>query len=179
MDARVQSRKITAYMYSVDIAAARAVTLTASGYAGQRMAVAVSKLGNGPLYVFMPIVVFIYLGHKAPAVIITSTISALMLHLVYPMLKRYVARPRPFEADQSITSLLDVRDKYSFPSGHTMTAAASVVPIICADWKFFPIGAGIILTMSWARMATGHHYLSDVLAGIALGGFVGFLCAHI
>lgn len=78
------------------------------------------------------------------------------------VLKHTVDRTRPNGA------------KYSFPSGHT-TAAFSTVPVIWSHlgWE---TGAGfaVLATMTGlARMEENKHYLSDVVAGAAIGITVG------
>ncbi len=44
--------------------------------------------------------------------------------LLFKGVKKLVGRPRPFESWQGLTSLVPAPDKFSFPSGHTMTAFA-------------------------------------------------------
>jgi membrane-associated phospholipid phosphatase len=65
-------------------------------------------------------------------------------------------------------------DPHSFPSGHAARAAALAVLVIELGLPWL----GLILVLwaplvSLARVAMGVHYLSDVLAGIALGIGIG------
>jgi hypothetical protein len=62
----------------------------------------------------------------------------------------------------------------SFPSGHT-TSAFSTVPVI---WHYLGwqagVGAGLLaVSTGFGRMEENRHYLSDVLAGAAIGLVVG------
>jgi undecaprenyl-diphosphatase len=50
-----------------------------------------------------------------------------------------------------------------------MTLSGVLVPIVIA-WPSIAVSAvALILSMAWSRMATAHHYPSDVLGGVALG----------
>lgn len=93
-------------------------------------------------------------------------------------LKLLVARPRPWDA------LLDPPG-FSYPSGHSMGAAALAVSLalIAAAAPASPsapvrparrrvawaIAAAWILLMMWSRTAVQVHWLSDTIAGAALG----------
>lgn len=57
----------------------------------------------------------------------------------------------------------------SFPSGHATTSAAAAVILACAlpRWRWVFLPAGFLLALT--RVAIQAHYLSDVLAGFALG----------
>jgi undecaprenyl-diphosphatase len=64
---------------------------------------------------------------------------------------------------------LKILDEHSFPSGHTMTLSGVLVPIVIA-WPSITMSAmALVLSMAWSRIATAHHYPSDVVAGVALG----------
>jgi membrane-associated phospholipid phosphatase len=91
----------------------------------------------------------------------------------YSLLKIIIMRPRPFE-------ILDIHpiyqaDGYSFPSGHTTTGFAMVLPFIFLlpnkeklqiIMKIIFLGFAIL--MGFSRIFVGVHYLSDVLAGAGL-----------
>jgi membrane-associated phospholipid phosphatase len=75
------------------------------------------------------------------------------------------------------------RDDASFPSGHASTAAVlgtltarnlQHLDLRPATRTALEIGAGAITAgTAWARVEAGAHYPSDVLAGVALGNFMG------
>lgn len=71
-------------------------------------------------------------------------------------------------------------DPHSFPSGHAARAAMLAVLAVGLGPAWF--GALLLAwapLVSLARVAMGVHYLSDVLAGIALGALVGWLLAAV
>jgi len=54
-----------------------------------------------------------------------------------------------------------------------MTAAAFGVPIVVAAPPIaIPIVLAACALVSWSRLALGHHYLSDVLAGTVIGATI-------
>jgi undecaprenyl-diphosphatase len=65
-------------------------------------------------------------------------------------------------------------DKFSFPSGHTMTAfavwasLASAIPTLSLPYLLLAILIGL------SRIFLGLHYPTDVLVGALLGSAIGF-----
>jgi undecaprenyl-diphosphatase len=69
-------------------------------------------------------------------------------------------------------------DPHSFPSGHA--ARAVLLAILAIAWGPGWLALMLVLWAPWvslARVAMGLHYLSDVAAGVLLGGMVGGLLA--
>jgi membrane-associated phospholipid phosphatase len=91
-------------------------------------------------------------------------------------LKSVIIRDRPFEKYPGIEKLSDAGGS-SFPSGHTMEAFA----VATALSLLFRKKAIVIPFFAWAclvaysRMALGVHYPSDVIAGMIIGSFIGWL----
>lgn len=130
-------------------------------------------MGNGWMY---PVIVGlggIYAGTRILPVIFAGILNAGVLHVFYPRIKRWFGRRRPFEIDKNLELLLRCLDEHSFPSGHVMTLTGILIPLVLAIPEAFGISVGLLSAMAWARVAAGHHYLSDVLAGAALGGLIG------
>lgn len=132
----------------------------------------VTRAGNGWLYsVAAAFLLTAYLRYGRS--IVAAAISLAVAFVVYPPLKRFIARPRPCHADDRLGDTLRPLDRYSFPSGHAMTAAAFGVPVAAAAPH-----AGVLIValacalVSWSRLALGHHYLSDVVAGTLLGATI-------
>jgi len=86
-------------------------------------------------------------------------------------------RPRPCQFEPHCWSKVLPPDKFSFPSGHTMTAF-SVALVIS---YFYPgLEAPLFfmaISIAVSRVVLGMHFLSDVLAGAVLGVALG--CASI
>ncbi len=99
--------------------------------------------------------------------------SGIFLGLIW-LIKTVVQRPRPF-LESDIMTLIPTETGFSFPSGHASFAFFSLTFI----WKSFPklkwIWLAIAILISLARVYVGVHYTSDVISGMLLGLFFGFL----
>jgi hypothetical protein len=77
----------------------------------------------------------------------------------------------------------DGSDLFSFPSGHSATASLFATMasdnIARFDWPKPALFAGntglslLAMSTAWARVEASKHYLSDALAGMAIGHFIG------
>jgi undecaprenyl-diphosphatase len=93
------------------------------------------------------------------------------------ILSRYFDRPRPVFDDP----IWKVLNEAGFPSGHTLTAVVSygfLAYIITARvssrfwfWTTIVMAIAIMLFIGCSRLFLGDHYLTDILAGYALGLF--------
>jgi undecaprenyl-diphosphatase len=138
------------------------------------LAITISKLGNGWIYLILIPPIALELGSKALPTLACALVNAAFLHVIYPVLKRRFRRRRPYRADPQLVSLLQTLDEHSFPSGHVMTLTGVLLPIIIALPATRAPALGLVLTMAWSRMATAHHYPSDVIAGVAMGAAIAF-----
>jgi membrane-associated phospholipid phosphatase len=109
------------------------------------------------------------LPRLAAFVVVTVALSPLLNTLV----KLAVDRARPVLPDP----VAHAAGK-SFPSGHAQSAmvAAAVLllvflPLLRGAWRWVAVGVAIayVLAIGFARVTLGVHYVSDVLAGYALG----------
>ena len=137
-------------------------------------AIALSWLGNGWIYVAIGAGSTLIAGARAMPVLAIGMVNAVVLHCIYPVIKRRVARPRPYQRDATLMPLLPVLDQHSFPSGHAMTLPAALVPLVLAFPQTIGFALATWLLMAWARMASAHHYPSDVAVGTALGVSVSY-----
>jgi undecaprenyl-diphosphatase len=152
----------------------RAAARTATSPVPASLAIIFSKLGNGWVYPLLGAVILIKWGLFGLRIIAPAAVSALLLHSFYPVMKRAFCRRRPFQAAPELRSLLDALDAHSFPSGHTMTLAAVLTPVVML-WPATTLWAVTMgVCVAWSRLATAHHYPSDVLAGAVLGIGVGY-----
>jgi undecaprenyl-diphosphatase len=70
-------------------------------------------------------------------------------------------------------------DRYSFPSGHSITsfAIALSVGMFYPDLQIVLLAVALLIASS--RIILGMHFLSDVLAGSAIGIFLGYCSFHV
>lgn len=132
------------------------------------LAKAFTWLGNGWLYPILALV--LAEGFHVPArVFMTSLASLVVAFGVYPVAKSVIGRARPCDYEPALARHVEPIDHHSFPSGHAMTAAAFSVPLLFVHPATAPIVLILCGAISWSRVALGHHYLSDVVAGTLLG----------
>jgi membrane-associated phospholipid phosphatase len=134
-----------------------------------------STIGSAVVYVplFAAVAAWLAWSQRLPRlaafVVVTTAGSTLLNALV----KLAVDRARPVLADPVAHA-----GGLSFPSGHAQSAmvAASVLllvflPLLHGAWRWVAVGAAVVfvLAIGFARVTLGVHYVSDVLAGYALG----------
>ncbi len=135
-----------------------------------RTARLVTRAGNGWIYPVAATFLFLAPIEHAARCIIAAIISLAIAFTIYPPLKRALARTRPCDYDCGLSDSIAPLDRYSFPSGHAMTAAAFGTPIIVAAPPLaIPLVIAVCALVSWSRIALGHHYPSDIVAGTLLG----------
>ena len=136
------------------------------------LAFTLNHLGNGWLYPLLAGALLLGYPHVFLAILLPAGIAAGSSHLIYPWIKRRVARHRPCDRDPNLPRLLRPLDRYSFPSGHCMTVAAIVIPVAAVLPQLAVPSALTCGLVGWARIVAGHHYPSDIVAGIALGAAI-------
>jgi undecaprenyl-diphosphatase len=166
-------------LFRADLWFVRVCARTARPAFGRGLAIAVSRVGNGGLYPLLALALVYQLGRQSRAVILLAAINILLMHSVYPTIKRRVGRTRPSQACADLKPLLATLDEHSFPSGHIMTLTAALVPVALALPATLPLALGAWIAMAWARLASAHHYPSDILAGAALAFVVSYPLSRI
>jgi undecaprenyl-diphosphatase len=135
-----------------------------------------TRLGDGWLWVSAAVVLASG-GNECHRALAAAAVSAVLANIVLVLVKGRVRRPRPCDMGGHGSPQPTLRylpsDRYSFPSGHSLNAFAlgSVLAL-----SFPPLGAALILVASnvaASRVVLGRHFLSDVLAGSALGALIG------
>ncbi len=139
-----------------------------------RLAVAVSFLGNGGMVWILAIVVLL-LSPKTRKAGIAAAVALVAEAVICACLKIVIARPRPFDIDRSIELLIVPPSDYSFPSGHTASSFACASAIRDAGLRY-SVPAFILASMiAFSRIYLLVHYPSDILGGIILG----FTCGQL
>ena len=94
-------------------------------------------------------------------------------YLVSAILKNIFAVQRPFEAMASVKPLF-MESGASFPSGHATAFAALATAVYFHNpriGKYFWVMAFFIAI---SRVIAGVHYPRDIVAGLILGGLIGY-----
>jgi undecaprenyl-diphosphatase len=123
----------------------------------------------------------VLLARTDRAALFAGGAAALLATTVFMVLKRCLRRPRPCQGEPH--PLFDVRapDCFSFPSGHTLNAFAVATVLALRYPSAAPLLTLLAAGIGVSRVLLGLHYVSDVVAGAALGAAVGggvFLLMH-
>jgi undecaprenyl-diphosphatase len=129
----------------------------------------ISRLGDGVFWYTLLIGVLLVQGEAAWLPVMHIIATGLSGTLVYKWLKGKTLRPRPYQVLQDVWLTGKPLDYFSFPSGHTLHAAA----FSCMTLAYYPSLAMLVIPFSFmvaaSRVVLGLHYPSDVLAGAVIG----------
>lgn len=133
-----------------------------------------SRLGDWPLWVVTGLCLFARGDQRCQLTALAAALAVGLSVLFFKTVKNLVGRPRPFESWQGLPSLAPVPDKFSFPSGHTMTAFAVWAVLLQGLPVLSPPFLAMALLIGVSRVFLGMHYPTDVLVGALLGSALGF-----
>jgi undecaprenyl-diphosphatase len=133
--------------------------------------------GDGWLWYAMGVVILLFGGASRFAAVGAGALAAAMGIAVFRFLKERTNRKRPCDIEPHCWAKLLPPDRFSFPSGHTITAFAVAVSLAA----FYPdLGIGLLFcaaSIAVSRILLGMHFLSDVLAGALIGS--GLACGSV
>ncbi len=135
--------------------------------------------GDGWLWYALALILLLYGGENRFAAVGAGTSAAIASILLFRALKRTSRRKRPCEIEPHCWASILPPDKYSFPSGHSITAfgIAVSVGLFYPELQVCLLAAALLIACS--RIILGMHFLSDVIAGSAIGVGLGFAAFHI
>lgn len=139
-----------------------------------------SAAGSGVLALLAAVLLFMKRRPRDAGAVVTTLVLGVMCSEV---IKWFVMRPRPDEA-------LYPTHGSSYPSGHSMGAAALAVSIALvfayADGVrtrtrslVWIAAAAWVMCMMWSRAALHAHWLSDTIAGALLGASAAILARRL
>jgi undecaprenyl-diphosphatase len=132
-----------------------------------------SRGGDGWLWSAIGLILLFFGGARRFDALGAGFVSVGAGQLAFFVLKRVIGRERPCATEPHCWSILLPPDRFSFPSGHTITAFAIAISL----GLYYPaLLLGLVfcaLSVGASRMILGLHYLSDVLAGILIGVTIG------
>jgi undecaprenyl-diphosphatase len=146
----------------------------------RRWMVGASRAGDGWGWCVFGLGVALWGGAERWRALAGGFLSVGVGQAVFNVLKRVTGRARPCATESSCWATLLPPDRFSFPSGHTITAFAVAVPMGLFYPALLPVLLFCAVSVASSRVLLGLHYLSDVLAGIAIGcalGMGGFWAA--
>jgi undecaprenyl-diphosphatase len=135
--------------------------------------------GDGWLWYALGAILYFYGGGHRFEAIGAAGSAAVAGIFIFRALKKTSRRQRPCEIEPHCWSSILPPDKYSFPSGHSITAFAAALSV----GMFYPELLAYLLTVAFliasSRIILGMHFLSDVIAGSAIGMILGIVAFRI
>lgn len=114
-------------------------------------------------------------GPARMTVVLTGLASAGLGWAVFYEVKQLIGRERPCVIEPHCWATLLPPDRFSFPSGHSIMAFSIAVSVGLFYRPVLPILIFCAMSVAASRIMLGLHYVTDVLAGIALGIAIGIL----
>ncbi len=125
-----------------------------------------AHLGDGPLWFALGGFLLVFGSALIRGITLIALAAVLLSSGISTLIKYTVRRRRPQELTQFYTLKYD---RYSFPSGHA-TRMAAIAVIVGARAPALALPAWMLaLLVALCRVLVGVHYLSDVIAGLAIG----------
>jgi undecaprenyl-diphosphatase len=132
-------------------------------------AMAATRGGDGWLWYILGAAILLFGGDDRFRAVGAGAVAAFSGIAIFLTLKRAAHRRRPSCFEPHCWATLLPPDQFSFPSGHTITAFAVAISLS----HYYPeLRAGLIfcaVSVAASRILLGMHFLSDVLAGAAIG----------
>jgi undecaprenyl-diphosphatase len=139
--------------------------------------VAATRGGDGWLWYGIGAAVALDGGPARFRALLAAALAVSVGIALFLSLKRACGRKRPCTLEPHSWATLLPPDQFSFPSGHTITAFAVALSL----GAFYPVMLiGLLFcafSVALSRILLGMHFLSDVLAGAAIGGGLGYAAA--
>lgn len=138
-----------------------------------------TRCGDGWLWYAIGLILFFYGGpHRFDAIAAAGSAAVAGIFL-FRALKKTSHRERPCDIEPHCWSSVLPPDRYSFPSGHSITAFAVAVSV----GLFYPELMASLLTaallIAASRIILGMHFLSDVIVGSGIGVTLAVISFHI
>lgn len=130
--------------------------------------------GDGWLWYAMGLMILIAGGEHRFLAVGSGALAAGLGVATFRRIKKATGRRRPCAIEPHCWATLLPPDQFSFPSGHTITAFAVSISLS----SYYPeLATGLLfgaVSIAASRILLGMHFLSDVLAGAAIGTLVAF-----
>ena len=135
-----------------------------------------SRAGDGWLWGVCGLFVLLFGGSKKYHALAAASLAAISGVAVFMAVKRLTGRERPCKIEPHWADLIPP-DRFSFPSGHAITAFAvsQTLGSFYPSWHWML--TLVALNIGASRVILGMHFLSDVLVGMILGLLIGHTAA--
>lgn len=130
--------------------------------------------GDGWLWYALGAILLLFGGPQRFLACGAAALAAGLGITLFLRIKKATGRRRPCAIQPHCWATLLPPDQFSFPSGHTITAFSVAVTLS----MFYPeLAPGLLFcagSVAASRILLGMHFLSDVLAGAAIGTLLAY-----
>jgi undecaprenyl-diphosphatase len=141
--------------------------------------IAATRGGDGHLWLGVGVAIALFGGENRTVALLAAALAAGTGIALFLKLKRLCGRKRPCAIEPHCWASLLPPDQFSFPSGHTITAFSVTIALSA----FYPqLEVGLLFcaaSVAASRILLGMHFLTDVLAGAAIGATLGTVSAFL
>ena len=133
-----------------------------------------SRGGDGWLWGLLGAGVLWAGGERRYQVLATTAAALVAAIALFSLVKRVAVRSRPCDLIPFASFPKIPPDRFSFPSGHSVTAFAVTVPL-ALFYPSYMVGLMLCATsVATSRVVLGMHFVSDVVAGSVMGAGIGY-----
>jgi undecaprenyl-diphosphatase len=133
-----------------------------------------TRCGDGWLWYLLGAILLLYGGPQRYLAVGSAVLAVAIGILLFKLLKNASHRVRPCQVEPHCWAAILPPDRFSFPSGHSITAFAIAVCI----GLFYPQLQDLLLffalCIAASRIILGMHFLSDVVVGSMIGAGLGY-----
>jgi undecaprenyl-diphosphatase len=140
----------------------------------RRWMLAATRAGDGWLWWTVGAAVLVFGGPERFRAAAAAILAAGTGIVIFLRIKKATGRKRPCEYEPHCWADLLPPDQFSFPSGHTISAFSVAVSLSLFYPDVAPALLFCALSVAASRIVLGMHFLSDVVAGGALGTALAF-----
>jgi len=136
----------------------------------------ITKLGDaGVIWILLSVVLLLNPRTRKSGAVLAVALCVDVV-LCNGILKNLFRRIRPCDVNTSIQLLVARPDDFSFPSGHTAASFAAVAALMLAGERKLWIPALVLAVfIAFSRLYLYVHYPTDILGGIVVGIFAGYV----
>ncbi|HWC97889.1 MAG TPA: phosphatase PAP2 family protein [Candidatus Sulfopaludibacter sp.] len=142
-------------------------------------ALCATRGGDGWLWYALGAMILLFGGEQRFTAVLCAAAAAGTGIVFFLRLKKVTGRRRPCAIEPHCWATLLPPDQFSFPSGHTITAFSVALTLS----HFYPsLTLGLMfcaVSIAVSRVLLGMHFLSDVLAGAAIGSLLALASIHV
>jgi undecaprenyl-diphosphatase len=136
--------------------------------------VCATRGGDGWLWYAMGAILLLFGGPERLFAVGAAAFAAGLGIALFLRLKKATGRKRPCAIEPHCWATLLPPDQFSFPSGHTITAFAVAVSLSLFYPELTPGLLFCAISVAASRVLLGMHFLSDVIAGAAIGALLAY-----